>query len=119
MERRRFPRQDVRGTPLKATLILAGGSLLKRGLPTAIEINAEPVNLSRSGVCISLGLDTTWETFLMKKEVQLLLERGKESRSLRGRIVHLKDENRTLGLEFDAPLPDFSHLLLPEELASY
>lgn len=118
MERRRFPRQDVREVPLKATLVLAGGSLLKRNLPTAIEIDTHPVNLSRSGVCLSVGLQTTWSTISPAKELELVFERGGERTPVKGRVIHtsVTGQDRFLGVEFSTPLKDVSRFLLPGEL---
>lgn len=117
MERRLFPRQDIRGTALKARLVLTGGSLLNKNSPAAIEIDAQPVNLSRSGVCLSLSPDVTWDTLTPKKELFLYLEGAGGRCPLQGRIVHKGEgASTTLGMQFAAPLEDVSQFLLPTEL---
>jgi hypothetical protein len=116
LERRKFSRQDVQGIPLKATLVLSGGSLLRKDSHSAIEIDAQPINLSQAGICLRLGLDAAWVTFSHKKEVDLLLERGPERQPLKGKVVHYEEDHQVIGLEFIAPLSDLSRFLLPEEL---
>lgn len=116
MERRKFSRQDVRGIPLKATLVLSGGSLLKKDSHSAIEIDAHPINLSSHGICLRLGLNATWDTISPTKEVDLFLERGSQRQPLRGKVVHLEQDHRIIGLEFSSPFGDLSRFLVPEEL---
>ena len=117
MERRRFPRHDVSGLPLKATLILTGESLLKRNSPHSVEISAHPNNLSQSGISLTLDLNAPWETLSSQTEIELCLERDLVNQPLKGKVVHLqKGDHQTLGLEFVAPLNDMTSFLLPHEL---
>lgn len=111
--------------PLKATLVLAGGSLLRRDLPTTVEIQARPINLSPFGISVSLDLQAVWSTLTQTKEVGIFLERGRERHRVLGKIVHLEDlqdpadreaGQRILGLEFSTPLRDVTRFLLPQEL---
>jgi hypothetical protein len=116
LERRKSSRQDVRGIPLKATLVLSGGSLLKKDSHSAIEIDAHPINLSQTGVCLKLDLDASWVTISPTKEVDLFLERGEAREPLKGKVVHFLQGHKVLGLEFSTPLKDLSRFLIPEEL---
>jgi hypothetical protein len=114
VERRKFPRQDVRGTPLKATLVLSGGSLLNRNSFNAVEIETHPIDLSRGGMSLSLGLDTVWATFSPEREVDLHLDCGGDSGShVRARVVRIEAGDQVLGLEFVSPLEDESPFLQP------
>lgn len=112
MERRKFPRRDVRGTPLKATLVLTGGSLLNKNSFNAVEIETHPIDLSQGGMSLSLGLDSVWATFSPMREVELYLDRGglRESR-IRARVVHVQAGDHVLGLEFVSPLGEESPFL--------
>lgn len=116
MEKRRFPRQDVRGTVLKATLVLAGGSLLDSSLFSAVEIDARPTDLSQGGVCVTLGLDAHWATISREREIDFILTNGLVSEHLKTRVAWLKEGGQTLGLEFKTPLHDAARFLLPAEL---
>lgn len=116
MERRRFPRQDVRETVLKATLVLTGGSLLDSNSFSTVEIEAHPIDLSRGGMCVTLGLDAHWTTISREKEIDLVLASGGECEPLKVRVVWLEKGDQILGLEFKAPLQDAARFLLPAEL---
>ena len=116
MERRRFPRQDVRGTVLKATLVLTGGSLLDGNSSSTIEIDTHPIDLGRGGMRVALGLVAHWTTLSREKEIGLVLANGKDSEPLQARVVRLEDGNQVLGLEFKTPLQDTARFLLPAEL---
>jgi len=115
VERRKFPRQDVRGTPFKATLVLTGGSLLKKDSFNAMEIEIHPLDLSRGGMSFSLALDSVWATFAPEREFDLYLDRGgdRESR-VRARVVRVQAGDHVLGLEFASPLEDASLFLTPQ-----
>ena len=102
--------------PLKATLVLTGGSLLRENSPNSIEIDATPINLSRSGILLSLYLDVAWQTLKTNQEIDLHLEKGGDRQSMKGRVVHVEDDHRALGLEFIGPLKDISRFLMPSEL---
>lgn len=108
--------------PLKATLLLSGASLLKEEVSTSIEIQARPINLSRSGICLTLGVDADWVTISPKKKINLILEGGLEKKSLTGRVVHHDQgadsiqQRQVLGLEFIPPLDDLARFLVPHEL---
>ena len=116
MERRRFPRQDVRGTALRATLVLTGGSLLDNNSSRTVEIDAHPFDLSRGGMCVSLGLVAHWTTISREKEIDLVLASGGERKPLKARVVWLEKGDQILGLEFRTPLQDAARFLLPAEL---
>jgi hypothetical protein len=105
----------VRGTPFKATLVLTGGSLLNKDSFRAMEIEIHPIDLSRGGMSLTLGLDSVWATFSPEREVDLYLDRGGERESrLRARVVHVQAGDHVLGLEFVAPLEDASPFLQPQ-----
>ena len=116
VERRRFPRRDLRGTPIQARLVLTGNSLLKRDASHSIEIDARPVNLSRGGVGLTLEVDATWAAIAPEKEVSLLLEASGSRAPFRGKVVRYEGESRLMGLEFDRPLSEISRFLIPVEL---
>lgn len=118
MERRRFPRQDVRGTPLKAMLILSGGSLLNKDSVNQVEIDAHAIDLSLGGVRLSLDFDAMWTTISPQKDVELFLERDGKMTPVKAKVVHVETEERQLGLEFIHPLDNMSGYLLPHELQS-
>lgn len=116
MERRKFPRQDVRGSTLRATLVLAGGSLLNSRSFSTVEIDAHPLDLSQGGMCVSLGLDAHWSTISREKEIDLFLGKGEEREPLKAKVVRLEKGDQVLGLEFKTPLHDMARFLLPAEL---
>ena len=117
MERRKFPRLDVRNLPLKATLVLQGSSLLQKNSRNSVEIETRPINLSQGGVCLSMDFNVDWETLTLRKEVEVLLENGPERQPLFGKVVRLeRGENHILSLEFASPLRNVTHFLIPEEL---
>lgn len=111
MERRRFPRQDIRQLPLKATIVISGESLLKEDTPRSVEIDAKPVNISQSGICLSLRFDGRWNTLLPDKEIELFLQRGRVKQSLKGKIVHILEGGQMLGLQFCHTLNNMDHLV--------
>ncbi len=111
MERRRFPRRDVSGLPLKATVVISGESLLEERTPKFVEIDAKPVNISRSGICLLINLGTPWNTFSPDKELDLFLQRGKTKQAFKGKIVHILEGGRMIGLEFCHTLNDMDSLL--------
>lgn len=116
MERRRFPRQDLRGKPIQARLVLTGGSLLKKDASHSIEIDVRPINLSRGGVGLTLGVDATWDSIAPSREVTLLLEASGVRAPFRGRVVRYEGGSRLMGFEFDRPLKEISRFLIPVEL---
>lgn len=116
MERRKYPRQAVAGPSLRATLVLLGSSLIQEHSYTTFEIDAQPIDLSRSGVGLALRADMEWETLSPSHEVQLSLEKGPLLERLRGTIVYLNRKEHRVGLEFDSPLNRVSHLFVPSEL---
>lgn len=111
MERRRFPRRNVSGLALKATIVISGESLLAERTPKFVEIDAKPVNISRSGICLSMNLGTPWDTFSPDKELDLFLQRGKTKQALKGKIVHILEGGHIIGLEFCHTLNDMDLLL--------
>jgi PilZ domain-containing protein len=112
VERRKFPRQDVRGTPIRATLVLTGGSLLNKDSLNAVEIETHPIDLSRGGMSVLLGLDSVWATLSPEREVELHINRTGEPQSrIRARVVRVEAGDHVLGLEFEAPLETASPLL--------
>lgn len=112
MERRKFPRQDVRGTPLRATLVLTGGSLLNKDSFNAVEIETHPIDLSRGGMSVLLGLDSVWATFSPERHVELHLNQtGKPHSRISARVVRVEAGEQVLGLEFESPLEDASPFL--------
>jgi hypothetical protein len=112
VERRKFPRQDVRGTPLRATLVLTGGSLLKKDSFNAVEIETHPLDLSRGGMSVAIGLDSVWATFSPERQVELHLNQYGEPHSrITARVVRVEAGDHVLGLEFEAPLEDASPFL--------
>lgn len=114
MERRKFPRQDVRGAPLKATLVLTGGSLLSNSAHS-VEIETYPINLSRGGMSVSLGFSAVWATISPDREVDLCLGRdGVAESRIRAKIVRVQPWDHVLGLEFASPLENASPFLEPE-----
>jgi hypothetical protein len=111
VERRKFPRQNVRGTSLKATLVLTGGSLLKTESYSAVEIDAHPIDLSEGG--IRLFLDAHWATFSPQKEVDLFLVNSDERKPVKATVVRYLEDVRELSLEFQDPLDVSRYLLRP------
>ncbi len=116
LERRRFPRQDVRQVPLKAAVLLNGTSLITEGTPYLIEIGAHPIDLSQTGISLSLDVDAAWESLVMQKELDLLLTTGSDQEELKGRIVRVVDRAHILGLEFACLLKDFARFFIPSHL---
>lgn len=92
--------------------------MLRKNFPNAVEINADPVNLSRCGICVALQLDAAWETLSPDHKIELFLERGIDRQSLKGRVVRAESDHRLLGIEFLSPLRDISQFLVPQELQS-
>lgn len=106
----------MRGTPLKATLVLTGGSLLNKNSFNAVEIETQPIDLSRGGMSVFLELESVWATFSPEREVELHLDRGGERESrIRARVVHVQPGEHILGLEFASPFEDVSPLF-PSQL---
>lgn len=116
MEKRKFPRQDVRGTPLKAVLILSGGSLLNEECVSQVEIDAHAIDLSRGGMRVGLDFDAMWTTISPMHSVDLFLERDGRVISLKAKVVHVEESEHELGLEFLHPLESMSGYLMPHEL---
>ena len=110
-ERRRFLRHNVQDIPLRAVLILTGGSLLNQDLSSVIEIDARPINMSQGGICLSLVFDATWNMISTSKELEISLQNGAKSYSLKGKIVRTVQKDRLLGLEFTSPLLETSSLI--------
>jgi len=120
VERRRFPRQDVQGMSLKVGVVINGGSLISHDTPRAIEIQAQAINLSRSGICLTLVIDAIWQTIMPHREVTLVLERGPERQSLKAEVVRVQSKKHMMiGLKFPSPFSDMSKFLIPEELEPY
>ncbi len=120
VERRRFPRQGVGGTSIKATLLLPANSLLKEDFSSVVEIDAKPINISQGGICVSLGMDAVWlmtsSDHHSKKELEIVLEHGGKSESLKSCVVRADADHNILGLEFQTPLQYLSPLLVPQEM---
>jgi hypothetical protein len=113
VERRKFPRQDVRGSPLKATLVLTGGSLLNSATHNAVEIDAHPLDLSQGGIRLSLGLKAHWATFSPQREIDLFLV-GDEGRRkpFKATVIRFLEQDHELSLEFRNPqwdVAEFTH----------
>jgi len=113
VERRKFPRQDVRGTPLKATLVLTGESLLKTESYSAVEIDAHPIDLSEGGIRLCLDLDAHWATFSPQKEIDLFLVSGEGRKPVKATVVRYLEDIHELGLEFQDPLDVSQYFLQP------
>lgn len=119
MERRKFPRRDLKGSPIRATVILTGGSLLKDDFPTSIEITTEALNISEGGVCLAAPFQTTWETLSPEKEVDLYLTKAEskdgakdgEGYAVKGTIRRVEKETELLGMEFKNPFTSHSLLI--------
>lgn len=112
MERRKFPRQDVRGIPLKVTLVLIGGSLLNRASTSAVEIDAQPIDLSEGGIRLSLGLKAHWATFSPQKEIDLFLVSAKGRRMpLKATVIRFLEDVHELGLKFQDPEGNVSEFI--------
>ena len=105
-DRRKYPRQDVQDLSLRATVILAGMSLLNQSLDNSVEITMKPVNVSRGGICLSMEIEATWDTMSLHKEVGFILEKaeGSQPSLLRGRVVRMDYEHQLMGLEFPHPV---------------
>ena len=118
MERRGFPRHSVRGMSLKATLVLMGGSVLREDFSNAIEIKASPIDMSLSGMRLTLDMKTHWGNIAPGKDVELLLMKdgGSDLQSLHGQIVHVSKGGRTLGVKLSQPLQNMAKYLIPTEL---
>lgn len=113
MERREFPRQDVRGLSLKVAVVIRGGSLISAGKPHVVEIQAQPINLSQTGICLTLIVDAAWQTIMPHKQVTLVLERGSEKKSLMAEVVRVQlQKHPMVGLKFPKPFYDVSKFLL-------
>lgn len=104
--------------PLKATLVLRGGSLVHKDIQSDIEIEAHALNLSSSGVLLSLDIRTHWGNIAPHKNVELILEHGhgKDRQPLDGQIVRMSPGGRLLGLQFTKPLANVASFLVPNEL---
>lgn len=111
MEKRRFPRHDVQKVPLKATLVLRGGSLLKADSPSAIEITTQPIDLSRGGISVSLQFDALWEALSTTKDLDLMMERDGHEIPIRSHVARHVREKNLLALEFETPLQELSAYL--------
>jgi hypothetical protein len=105
-ERRKFPRHDVTKTSLKASLVLNGGSLLKNS-QNSVEIDTNPVDLSRGGMRLSLGLDAVWTTLAPAYEIDVSLGNNHEN-VRKARVIHVLPKEHTVGLEFISPFEDVS-----------
>lgn len=101
---------------LKATIILKGGSLLRQDFSNEIEIEARPLDLSLSGICITLDLKAHWANIAPHKDVEMILERGHDRQFLRGEIMHMSPGGRRLGVRFAKPLQNMANFLVPHEL---
>lgn len=110
-DRRRFPRHDVSKSSLKASLVLSGGSLLKNS-QNSVEIDTHPVDFSRGGMRLSLGLDAVWTTIAPMHEIDISL--GDTHDTVRkARVVHFIPQDHSVGLEFISPFEDVS-TIVPE-----
>ncbi len=112
MERRKFPRQDVRGIPFKAIVVLTGGSLLNKESHSAVEIDAHPIDLSQGGIRLSLGLKAHWATFTPQREVDLFLVSDEGRRMpFKATVVRFLKDVHELGLKFRDPVGDVSEFV--------
>ncbi|MBI2980999.1 MAG: PilZ domain-containing protein [Deltaproteobacteria bacterium] len=116
IENRKYPRKPVLSkSPLTATLVLTGGSLINT-TPRSIEIAAQPLDLSQGGIGLVLKLDVPWETLLPRKEVALHLNMGNQTWRLMAKVARHAKDHRTIGLEFTQPLPGLGPFFTPTEL---
>ncbi len=106
-DRRRFPRHDVSKTSLKASLVLSGGSLLKKNSQNSVEIDTNPLDFSRGGMRLSLGLDAVWSTLAPAHEIDVSLG-GNHETVRKARVVHIMPKDHSVGLEFLKPFEDVS-----------
>ncbi|MBI3540811.1 MAG: PilZ domain-containing protein [Deltaproteobacteria bacterium] len=111
MERRKFPRHDVKDVPLKAILILNGGSLLKADSPSAIEITTQAIDLSRGGISVALQFDAQWEILSTTRSMDLVIEKDGIQFPTRGHVVRRQARQNLLGLEFESPLRELTAFL--------
>ncbi|QQR81844.1 MAG: PilZ domain-containing protein [Deltaproteobacteria bacterium] len=119
MDRRTHPRQDVRKVPIKASLLIEGGSLINPESSQSVEIRAKAVNLSRTGICIVLPFEALWQTVSPQHEVTLLVESGDERESFHAEVIRVQKKGKTMmGLKFSKPFSNMMRFVIPEFISS-
>ena len=115
MDRRRHPRQDVRSVPIKASLLIEGGSLINPESLQSVEIRAKAINLSRTGICLVLPFEALWQTASPHHEVTLLFEVGEQKESFHAEVMRIQKKGKTmLGLKFSKPFSNMKSFVVPE-----
>lgn len=112
VERRRFPRYAVKGGPFHVTLVLKGASLIQKTSFNAFEMDARPINISRSGLCVSLDLNSDWETFSPNHEIEISLKKPGFLQQIKSKIVYLNKAKNLIAFEFTKPLSDVYSLMV-------
>lgn len=113
--RRISPRQDVRKVPIKASLLIEGGSLINPEASQSVEIRAKAVNLSRTGICLVLPFEALWETVSPQHQVTLLVESGKQRETFNAEVIRIQKKGKTtLGLKFSKPFSNMMSFVVPE-----
>ncbi len=119
MDRRTHPRQDVRKVPIKASLVIEGGSLINPEASQSVEIRAKAVNLSRTGICIALPFEALWQTVSPQHEVTLLVESGEQKESFHAEVIRVQKKGKTMmGLKFSKPFSNMMSFVIPEFLSA-
>ena len=114
-DRRISPRQDVRKVPIKASLLIEGGSLINPEASQSVEIRAKAVNLSRTGICLVLPFEALWETVSPQHQVTLLVESGKQRETFNAEVIRIQKKGKTtLGLKFSKPFSNMMSFVVPE-----
>ena len=115
MDRRRHPRQDVRSVPIKASLVIEGGSLINPEYSQSVEIRAKAINLSRTGICLVLPFEALWQTTSPHHEVTLLFEVGEQREAFHAEVIRIQKKGKTmLGLKFSKPFSNMKSFVIPE-----
>ena len=98
--------------PLKATVVLNGGSLLHSQACSDVEFDAHPIDLSQGGIRLSLGLQAHWATFSPQREIELFLVNDEGGRiPFRATVVRFLKDSQELSLQFQEPLGHISEFV--------
>ncbi len=104
MERRKHARKNVKNLSVKAKLVIAGESLLKQEHPHTVEIDAMALNVSQTGICLFLDTRATWNTITPNHELTISFPEMNLQKTIRGKVVHVLERGRVLGLQFSSPV---------------